>query len=280
MMMKHLNLVLTLLVFAAPALKADRCAYASFQPGRVLEQLVNSAQEAGVAIVQADAAPGGLTPGRAHLAKNGALVGQLLFEQNVAKGSSVLTVFHPKDSSILYQVSESTSVCPPRFPTGQCRRIEAWTSEQPPTGQHFPFLLTAGPQNAYPEFFRYTSSVSYSTFMREFRETFGWLMNVLVTLPDPVVPELRTPRERMAWALATDPAVAPYVNGIRYFTTGSHGGVVEVHGRVPSNYVYGRVIDALRSAGFYRVNPKMIIDGRMDRPTGLRDIPGCPIPRP
>lgn len=255
-----LAVLFALLVLPAPA-SAVGCWYQSYRPGSVARFLERHLADWGVAAVPYRfTSPAGQPagPGTQSLLRSGGLIGTLRYEEEVARGFSQLTV-RDADGKIVLEVTETNTVVPP----GLERRIAMYTSLQPPTPPAFPFTATLPPLSSYPRFARYGTTVDFATFSTDFNDQLTWLRDVLRTTTVWQPPMVATPFDRLFWAMASDPLVAPYVHRLTF-----HRGADRwwVRGRVPSNAVYGAILDRGRAAGFPFLAPDMIIDTRTAKP--------------
>ncbi len=245
-------------LFASVIAFGEPCRYAEFQPDHVYHRVIYRAHQIEVGALGPAIPIKGLPVGRSSLLYDGAVVAQISQVRNPATGVNELTVFHPLTEQILLQMTESVYVCD----SGLCHKVEMWNDQQKPT-KTMPFVVSYGPRDYSPVVFsRYGIEVGYTTFRKEFSSSFDWLFDVLVTSKVGFRPDHKNSNERITWELVSDPAVAPYFDRFTVIVSKGDPRVMEVYGTAPSNFIYGRVIDSVRRAGFPYVNPLMRIDTR------------------
>lgn len=263
---------LALVLVASVTASADPCRYAIHRPDAVARGLRHALPDLGIASLSPEFRLAEIPLGREALLRGPAIVGQSSYAEDVRRGVKELTVFDAR-GGILFRIIETKYVCPSGQPAGLCRQIQAYTDLQRVQGELYPFVITMGPLNELPHYFRYAAPVDYATFEHDFAEATDWLKRTLVGTPLLVEPTRVTPEQRVFWALAGDPLIAPYLArltlrmGKQYFV---------IRGVVPSNEIYGLIIDRAREAGFFAVDPQMIIDTRTRLPPLPPAVPeGC-----
>lgn len=264
-------------------LNAEPCSYASFQPGFLYDRLAYQASESNLTVLNPYQTVSGLPAGRTSILANGMVVAQATQERDVAKGFYALTIFHPSTNQVFLQVTDTKFVCPTGVlgkpgnpPEGLCHRLEAWTDLQKPVDKLAAFSITWGPRiGSLPVFRRYSAEVSHGVFKREFAEAYEWLLATLATVPNGYRPEPKDAFDRISWQFASDVFVAPYLDRFRFSVSKKDKRVMVVHGVAPSDLIYGRVIDLVRSAGFPYVDPQIKIDTRTRIVPVRPEIKGC-----
>ncbi len=270
--------------FLSANVNAEPCSYAAYQPAYLYDQLAYQAAETNLTFLGASHTVPGLPAGRSTLIANGMVVAQIAFGKDVAKGLAQMTVFHPQTNQVFFQVTDTKFVCPVNDaaktagnpPTGLCHRLEAWNDLQKPVDKLPAFSITWGPRiDSAPVFKRYSAEVSYGVFRREFAEANAWLLGALASVPNGYRPEPKVPFDRATWNFASDLDVAPYFDRFSLSVSKKDKRVVVVRGVAPSNFIYGRVIDLVRTAGFPYVDAQIIIDTRTSVVPVRPQIKGC-----
>jgi hypothetical protein len=266
-------------LMATSAFAGDLCRVEAFGPGPVYKEVLRHLPGAGVAALPPAVLSGSLPLGRTTLVRGGAVVGQITYAADPRDGTAALVVADAAGKTLM-AVRDTRQVClPPFSPAGLCRELTASTSLQPPLAPppsppaapgpgRMPWELMLGPDDAeLPAYTRYGTPVDFYTYQHSFLDALAWLNATLATTQVVAVPQAATPELRGYWALAADPFVAPYLPRLT-FTYGYDKGAMRlvVHGVVPSDAVYGQVIDDLARAGFPSADPDLIIDTRTALP--------------
>lgn len=269
-------------VLSSVLAQAHPCRYAEFQPQFLSERLAFEAPQAEIAVLGERHSIPGLPAGRTSFLSNGGITAQMSFTKNALKGSQSLMVVHPITNQVFMQVEDTSFVCPSdptpgAKPEGLCHQLEIWTDLQKPQGKVMPFSLFRGPRAEAPmQYRRYGAEVSYTTFRREFAEAYAWLLDAMAHSVTGYRPEAKNPFDRATWNLASDLHIAPYFDRFGLQTSQKDPRVTIVTGVAPSNFIYHRVMDRVKEAGFRYLDPRMIIDTRtliVPRPPMLK---GCP----
>ena len=244
------------------------CLYEVFQPVTLLDHLRFELRDRGIAELPAAYPVYGLPPGRINFLHKSAVVGQATVEVNIRTGSSDVIFFDTR-KRILARATEKAYPCPFPHPTGLCRELTFTTELDSATPTQIPaFSISRGPDFGI-RYLRYGNPIGAFQWRHEYRDSVEWL---LATLANPEVYFLvktGTAKERLFFALASDPWVAPYVHRLTLIE-GSQRLIIK--GRVPSNYVYGLVIDRAREVGLVNIDPQLIIDTRIAIPPYLAPL--------
>ena len=269
-------------VLSSVLAQAQPCRYAEFQPQHILDRLVYEAFEEKIAVLGVRHTIPGLPAGRTSFLSNGGVTAQVSLLKNPLKGSQSLSVTHPVTNLVLMQIEDTSFVCPTADPKtgakveGLCHRLEIWTDLQKPQQKSMPFVIYRGPRiETAMRYTRYDAEVSYATFRREFAEAYQWLLGAIANNLASFRPEGKNPFDRATWSLAADFYVAPYFERFGLQTSPKDKRVTVITGVAPSNFVYGRVIDRVKEAGFRYVDPQMRIDTRTAYYPVRPHIKGC-----
>jgi hypothetical protein len=259
-----LKLAIASLFFYSTAVLATAnvpCRFAIFRPNVVLTTIERDYPQSGLSIARGIELEG-LPSGRLSIMRGPVIVGQIEFVLDVQRGYKRLTVWHAAERVIKLEIVERDSVCPQEYPAGLCHRIWAYTDLQPILHPYFPFMTEIVP-GELQKFHRYSKRVDFATFSSDFREALEWLKGVFQTTQSVVRPRFTSSLQRLRYAIASDPELAPYVDRFTFSTSTRDPRMIAVHGTVPSNFLYGRVIDRIRDAGWPYVDPAhLIIDTR------------------
>jgi hypothetical protein len=103
----------------------------------------------------------------------------------------------------------------------------------------------------------YGEEVGVTSWRTQYRDRLDWMVEALSDEAAAVPFTALSGNELLLVSLASDPDVAPYLGQIR-FNVDSRGRVTFI-GRMPHG-VYDAIIDAAFRAGFYNIDPDVIID--------------------
>lgn len=251
-----LLVLLVLLGFAQSGMAHTQpCLYEVFQPLSLLDHVRFELRDRDIAELGSTYPVYGLPQDRINFLHRSAVLAQATVEVDVRTGFSEVTFFDT-GNRILARATQRKYPCPFPHPTGLCTELSFWTELDGATPtQIAPFSITKGPEYG-TKYLRYGKQVGAFDWRHDYRKSVEWLLSTISNSPTSFLVKGATPRERLFIALASDPFVAPYVHRLSFI----EGSRFIIKGRVPSNYVYGLVIDRAREVGFYNVDPQMIID--------------------
>ena len=244
------------LVAPATVQAASQCEREIYTPETLQERLVDVLPRLGLAML-----PSGYTtdvplpvePGTDEstitLVRGEEVVAQLTYEDDVITGEQSLLVTDASGALLARADLEFTSCN-----GAPCREVIFEIARDTASGID-PLRIVYGPFGATDEFAYGMPTTRYG-FVTAYRDSLSWLLEVLEVLETGVFVEL-PPGTDFAYALGTDPYVAPYFT--RLTITASAPSAV-VSGVVPSNFIHGRVIDVALDLGYYAINPNLIID--------------------
>lgn len=257
-----------------------RCEREVFTPDAIRHEVLGFLPELGIAALPINqpipgSVLGGL-PGRQDLLRHEQLIGQISFREDARHGFSELAVLDGRDLPFI-QVRESHFACPGADAGGPCHLITLSSEREPELAGVPAYAIRAdGPlEGARARYFKYGKEIGRYDFTNGVRETLRWL-NATLSQTQSVFPmKALVPLDRARWLLASDPYVVGYLSSIRLYP--SRGQLV-IAGVVPSNFVYGRVIDRVRDAGFRYLRVDLIIDTRTQIPRmpAIFGLAACP----
>lgn len=231
------------------------CSYDLYRPAAVEAIVRHTLADENIALLGGRDILTGIPSGSMYLLQRSQVLGSMRFVQDDRAGTSELSLTDA-DGKTYFQMTERTFVCPPENPLGRCKLTELTTELDKLATSPAPFGQMLDPQGLL-HFYKYGKEVNAGDWQGQFGETLRWLQDV-TTHPHFSRAILATdPASRIYYALASDAFLAPYVDRLTFFFDGTYW---VVKGVVPSDGVYGAVIDRMREAGFSNVNPEMTID--------------------
>jgi len=244
--------------------QAHPCELDVFTPGALSAEIQSTLREAGVVPIQATQASLvgiSVVPGSRALLSSGAVVGRLTQTGSARYGNSQVSVFDDTGRP-LFSASSILSACPAEFSGGPCYQVQVTTEIEPPMGNHVAFtLLTEGTiPGAVVRYYKYGHVVGRNSFSRGLRSSLDWLAAALLERKAQLPQKALAPMEQAYFNLLSDPDVAPYIGAIRII---QERGALVIRGRVPSNFVHGRIVDAFHRVGLWNVQPWITIDTAM-----------------
>ncbi len=264
--MKYIPLhVATFVCLLSPSLlRAHPCELDVFTPGSLALEIQSSLREASIApISEAEGARLGITvaSGTRALLSSGAVVGKLVQSGSRRFGNSQVSVFDDTGRP-LFSASLVQFACPSHYAGGPCFRIEITTEFEPPVEGHLAFsVLSEGTlPSVVARYYKYGHQVGRRTFAAGLRASLDWLTETLLERRQSLPFKAIAPLEQAFLNLFSDPDVAPYLSAISF---ADERGRLVIRGRVPSNYVHGRIVDAFHKAGLWNVQPWITIDTGM-----------------
>jgi hypothetical protein len=264
--MKKIALSLIGLLTALPAFGLSHaCEYEVFTAANLQREILARLPELGVSALPPALSPvsfgGDSAPGKLALLRDESLIGELRFQENSRRGLFQLLILDSAGRTLL-SVTETHVACPGGNAAGPCHRIDLATELEPPLGGVMPYSVIAeGPLNAtIPHYLKYGRYIGRYDFTLGLKEALLWLDNALRNAQSVLPLKALTPFERVKLRLAADPYIAPYLGRIEVL---EYRGELVLRGVVPSNFVYGRVIDHFHSLGLWGIRPHLIIDTRL-----------------
>jgi hypothetical protein len=115
-------------------------------------------------------------------------------------------------------------------------------------------------------FFKYGKDVSPADWHAQFGQMLRWLQAVITHPTEVNTLQALDDQQRIQIILATDPLISPYIERLSISWESPYW---EIRGVVPSDAVYGAVLEDLQKKGFLAVKPDMIIDERTELPAKL-----------
>lgn len=254
--MKALKVLLAGLAVASVSASAyPACGYDLYRPVTVENIVRQTVAKAGIAMLGNRNLVNGVPSGSVYMMRASQILGTVQFVDDVRTGSSQLTLTDA-DGKAYFEMRERTYVCPETNPIGRCKLTEITTELDQLSTTPAPFGVLLDPRG-YLRFYKYGKEVPAQDWRAQLGETIRWMQGVMTTPRISRAIVATDAESRIFYALASDPVAAPYADRLSMFFDGTYWVVM---GRVPSNFVYGRVIDVIRAAGYRWVKPEMTID--------------------
>lgn len=245
-------LTLGLLLFASQA-RAEPCTFQRFQPIAFRTFVLDTLPGLNLTIVPPGFAASSQLPLEStasnliRMARDEDIIAVMAHGDDLLTGVSK-TLIEDGNGLFVMQVTTEPYLC------GYATCYE--TLYQTAKDQYAPFRVTYSPLEGV-DYYLYGESVGYTLFVAELQQTMNWLFEVLSSRDPAAYVLIGSPEARLRYRIATDPQLAAYAE--RISLVGTHP-VIHIYGTVPSNAVYGWIIDHALDLGFYQVNPHMVVD--------------------
>lgn len=254
--MKRLGILGFVLLFAAPAFAVDDCYYEIYRPENVAREVVRSLPDLDIAKIGPEFPIDGVTAGRTNLIRGQQVVAQIETVEDVVHSLKRWTVYDVKGQRLL-DVAERAYPCPQDDPIGTCKEITINTLRDASfKGPAFTVLVSPDRPIKYV---RYARPVGWYDFRTGLWDSIQWLRETLVKTTDTEHIDATTLEEKIFWAIAADPIVAPYLGRLTITVRPDRP---HISGVVPSNQVWDLILIRARAAGVKYLAPDMKIDGR------------------
>ena len=252
--------VFVALMLSVTGLSADaaHCPWQAYSPGFVKDVVRYQLAEREMSVIAANRL--GIKQDSSLILRKGGAVGSFQFDQDIRKGESRLVLSDTRGNDLLTLIE---TVAPCATATGRCTTITL-DSELDSQGDVPAFELRLTPEGNF--FNRYGHAQNPVIWRGEFIETIHWAAATLSQEKAVLSKEFQGPRGALLLSLAADPYVAPYFPLVQAYGV---NGVLVFSGVVPSNFVYGRIIDRAHDAGFFSIKMDVTIDTGLKGPDVL-----------
>ena len=259
----------TMFASLASAHSYPSCAFEIFRPAPLAEEIANRLAYSDVAVVN-QGLDAGTSTNRSLLVRGNSVVGKLLVDQDVRHATAEVTVLDAEDH-VLLNFKERRFVCvggTSDASGGLCSTVEGYTELEPIFHGHKTYEVSFTADDSIPAYYRYGDEITNWNFRRELSDSLNWLGATLASTSTVSQPVMLTATDRLYWAMASEPAVSPYLSQLTIKEEAGSGRLV-LTGVVPSNFVYDRIVDAAHDAGLWNLQPWLVIDTRTALPPNL-----------
>lgn len=249
--------------FGGPTQAQTYCPYEAYTPSNLQLAIKGALTQWGMGLVPASLRSG-QDDERGYIIRGRRVVAGWNFQDDVKSGTATLTITDEGGRMLLF-AQERVAPCSKLGKRGMCEKTTIRTAIGAGTerfGSDVPqFEAQWTPVGLY--LYQFGQKENPVVWRGDVHEALRWTVNVLKTARGRAVPLPRKTVTGFYNALLTDPLVYPYLHRITLIP--ARGDTVKVVGRVPSNFVYSRIVDAALRVGLYP-NMDVIIDTRLRRP--------------